>query len=497
MAVSNGNLGLDAFDHVIVLMMENRSFDNLLGFLYENDQPAHFIGRGERRFRGVAGRGDLTNPDNRRPPALYPVRKAPLETPEDMCHPCPDPGEEHSPHINRQLYGEDPVPPSALAEPAPMNGFVIDYIEAVKAQIAIDGEEATPDVYRRIMNCFTPEALPVTNGLARQFACSDEWFCSVPSQTFCNRSFFHSGQSNGWVNNSPFLKWTGNHSPTIFERLSGKFATGDDWRIYWDHKDVAPMTKLIHPTLLHRRYGGHFRTFEKFKDDCATGDLPAYTFIQPRLIFDHNDMHPPVSLVRKVHSSLLAGELLINEVYDAVRKGTRWMRTLLVITFDEHGGCYDHWPPPTGAAPPVADPPYELEKGFRFDRFGVRVPTIFVSPYVAPGTVVRADGDTPFDHTSMIRTLCEKWDLEGLTDRDRAAPDFASVFNLRRDDGRAETPAFTPRPYTPISVKDAHGSLLSSFQRALGHLIGHHRGVQVPHDVETVGDLLGHVAADR
>ena len=82
------------------------------------------------------------------------------------------------------------------------------------------------------------------------------------------------------------------------DRLSEKLEPGHDWRLYWDHQDILPMTKLIHPGLLHRRYHGHFRSMERFADDCRTGDLPAYTFIQPRLIVNHNDMHPPVSLVR-------------------------------------------------------------------------------------------------------------------------------------------------------------------------------------------------------
>lgn len=484
--------GLDAFDHLIVLMMENRSFDNLLGYLYEHEKPECFIGRGEHRFRGVAARSDLVNPDDREPPALFPVRKAPFATAEDMCHPCPDPGEVYTPNINRQLYGSPVVPNDVreLPDPAPMNGFVRDYIAAIKEQILIDSVAPTPENYARIMACFTPEALPITTGLARHFACSDEWFCSVPSQTFCNRSFVHSAQSHGFVGNASYLKWLGNTAPTIFERLSGNFTAGRDWRVYWDHQDLEPMTKLIHPRLAHRRFRDRFRSFADFARDCAAGELPAYTFIQPRLIFNHNDMHPPVALVREVHSSLLAGELLINEVYDAVRNGPRWPRSLLVITFDEHGGCYDHWPPPLGAAPPHRDPPYELEHGFRFDRFGVRVPTILVSPGIAPGTVVRAAGDTPFDHTSLISTMCRKWQLQPLTDRDRAAPDVGEVFSLGREDARLETPSFTPRPYIPISVAAAHGSLLNGFQLELGRLIGRHRGRAVPQHVRTAGELF-------
>ncbi len=491
----DGAASLDRFDHLIVLMMENRSFDNLLGYLYEDDRPAQFIGRGEPEFRGVAGRVDLANPDSGSSPRLVPVGKAPYATPLDMCHPCPDPGEFYRPHVNRQVYGVDVVPPdvSLLPEPAPMNGFVQDYIRAIKSQEAWDGVEPLYEHYRVIMNCFTPEAAPVLNGLARAFAVSDEWFSSVPSQTFCNRSFAHSGQSRGFVTNSDYIKWRGNTAPTIFERLSGAFPPGDDWRIYWDHQDILPITRLIHPALKHEGYDQHFRSFATFAADCASGDLPAYTFIQPRLILNHNDMHPPVVLNPRVQSSVLAGELLISEVYDAVRTGRNWMRTLLVITFDEHGGCYDHWPPPLGAAPPTPSAGYPLEEGFRFDRFGVRVPAIFVSPCVAPGTVIRAPGATPFDHTSLIRTLCLRWGLEALTDRDRAAPDIGAVLTLSGDEARTTTPDIAPRPYVPISEGQAHDGLLSGFQRDLAGLIADVLGKRLTRDLVRVKDFFEQV----
>ncbi|MCP5120468.1 MAG: phosphoesterase, partial [bacterium] len=330
--------------------------------------------------------------------------------------------------------------------------------------------------YRVIMNSFPAEAAPVINGLSRAFAVSDEWFCSVPSQTFCNRSFFHSGQSHGYVTNSDYIKWRHNTHPTIFDRLTARLGAGEDWRVYWDHQDILPITQLINPGLDH----GDFRNFDDFADDCRKGDLPAYSFIQPRLIFNHNDMHPPVWLNLFVHSSILAGELLLNEVYNAVRTGKKWERTLLVIIFDEHGGCYDHWPPPLGATPPTRNPDYPLERDFRFDRVGVRVPAIFISPYVHPGTVIRALGDTPFDHTSMIKTICRRWELDGLTDRDRAAPDFLDVLSLPPDKARLETPAFQPRPYSLPAASHANEAPLSDFQHDLVRSIAHRLGKDLP-----------------
>lgn len=162
----------------------------------------------------------------------------------------------------------------------------------------------------------------------------------------------------------------------------------------------------------------------QFLEDAATGKLPSYAFIEPRLFINHNDMHPPVTVLGKTQpSSALAGDILVNQVYDAIRRsssptGSNARNTLLVITFDEHGGCYDHVPPPAAVPPDASAPAGQM--GFRFDRFGVRVPTILVSAYVEPGSVIGA----PLDHGSILKTVETKWGLGHLTERDRAAQDI-------------------------------------------------------------------------
>lgn len=485
---------LASVDHVVVLVLENRSFDNLFGYLYEHEPPRRFLGRGEPAFRGVAGRTDLANDDGGSPPLRVPVAKAPWQSPDDMCQPSPDPGEYYRPHVNRQVYGRDDVPGDAaqLPDPAPMSGFVQDYIRAIREQEFWDGVPPTPERFARIMHSFPPEATPVLSGLARAFAISDEWFASVPTQTWPNRSFLHSGQSHGFVTNADFLKWRHNTAPTVFEQLDRHAPGGGGWRVYWDHQDLAALTRHIHPQLHDRRYDPNFVPFERFADDCARGDLPGYAFIQPRLIINHNDMHPPVVPNQRVHSSILAGEVLVNAIYDAVRTGPRWANTLLVITFDEHGGTYDHWPPPRATAP-TPTPDYPLQDGFAFNRFGVRVPALFISPRVEPGTVVRARGEVPFDHTSLLRTLSLRWDLPSLTLRDRTAPDFAHVLTLGPEEARLEAPAFTARPYQPLSAAEAGESLLSGMQRGLGHLIADTLGRRLPEGLRTVGELFHHL----
>jgi phospholipase C len=129
------------------------------------------------------------------------------------------------------------------------------------------------------------------------------------------------------------------------------------------------------------------------------------------------------------------GEQLVHDVYYALRNGPNWTGTLLIITYDEHGGCYDHVPPPSGAVPPDAT---AGEFGFDFTRFGVRVPTLLVSPRIVAGTVFRAPQNaTPFDHTSILKTVERRWNLPPLTRRDAAAPDLGDVLTLaspRTDD---------------------------------------------------------------
>ena len=486
------------FDHLVVLMLENRSFDHLLGFLYEDGSPRHFVPDEDRQFRGVAGRTDLGNFDAGSPPQFYPVTRAPYLTLDDMARPFPDPGEELYPHMNHQLYGRDDGPTEQdLTRPAPMSGFVTDYLRTYRKKyrlFRLDARDA--QLAAELMRCFPPQATPVLSGLARDYAVSDAWFASVPSQTYCNRSFLHAADSSDFVHNASYGKWSQNRAPTIFEKLAERFglsSSGGGFRVYWDPLDPFPITRLIHRSLYDHRFDDAFVNMDVFERDCAQGTLPAYAFIQPRVMINNNDMHPAVLPHQNGHSSILAGDALVARVYDALRRGPRWQRTLLVILFDEHGGTYDHVPPPVGVMPPHKKPPYELEQGFGFDRLGARVPALFVSPYIEPGTVVRALGNVPFDHTSVIKTLCRRFDLPSLTDRDRAAPDFLHVLNRpagnpRRD---AETPTFVPRAHTVVKLEDARKVPLSDLQHAICGLLSHQRGRIVQH-FATVGDALDH-----
>jgi phospholipase C len=447
------------FDHLVVLMFENRSFDNILGFLYP---PGHVPGG--QTYDGAAN-GDYANDG---PTGRIPVHLYTGETDFIMRSPTPDPGEEY-PHVNTQLFGTIDPPGNAavgfkqMAPPfnAPpagatpdMGGFVKDYINTFTET---QGREPTPDEYDVIMGCFSPEMLPVTSTIARNFAVYDAWFCGVPSQTFCNRSFFNASTSSGFVTNDGgpggYLKWEKNLAPTIFNRLE---EAGISWAVYFDESQVVSLTGFINMPALQPYWKSHFRTMDRFHADAAAGKLPAYSFIEPRLIFDHNDMHPPVPsfeipgrdgpVVVGAIDDVRAGEKLLHEVYTAIRTsatpdGSNAMNTLFLITFDEHGGTYDHVPPPAAVPPgPVTDP----EMGFTFDRLGVRVPAIAVSAWTRAGTIIHDE----MHHAAGVATLCRRHGLKPLTARDENARDLTNTFNLTEPRQPWDWPETTPQ-YVP------------------------------------------------
>ena len=269
-----------------------------------------------------------------------------------MDTPDPDPGEEH-PHANTQLYGtvspetnrfssvRDMMPPyNAPSDPGQeptMQGFITDYINAFKTEM---GELPKYDDYAQIMAYYIPSQLPVVTTLARGFACFDHWFCEVPSQTYCNRSFIHAASSSGFVNNHPVGKFESeNDAPTIFERLED---AGKTWKVYVDPEQLVPATALIHARRLMPRFADRFRTILDFYSDAKEGELPNYSFIEPNMLHPHTDMHPPGScrLRHELHikpsNAMLGGELLLARVYEAVRDGvnlqdgkSNWTNTLL------------------------------------------------------------------------------------------------------------------------------------------------------------------------
>jgi phospholipase C len=264
----------------------------------------------------------------------------------------------------------------------------------------------------RFSRNFTLEQVPVITTLAKHFAVCDHWFASAPCQTWPNRWFVHTGTADRRENNAPV------HLPnvlTIYNRF--ELVNNNSWKIYFH--DIAQTHTLLQLFLM----GDHFHFYSQFQADCQNNTLPAYSFIEPQYYpdFGHseNDQHPP--------SVVTLGEQLIADVYNSLRASAAWPKSLLIITYDEHGGCYDHVPPPTAVSP---EKPINGQV-FSFDRYGVRVPTVVVSPYVATGAIFGKKSGAPYDHTSIIATLRKRFDLgEPLTARDAGAPDLDDVLAL-------------------------------------------------------------------
>lgn len=422
-------------DHLLVLLFENRSFDDLFGYLYRPDERPE--------FEGVLGH-PLSNPVPPEFRAGGPERVR-VHPAVGLDVPDPDPGEEY-PYVNTQLFGLIDPPENARASPgevhppynapapgrpATMDGFVRDYIASFQRAL---GRPPRADEYAQILACHTPDQVPVLAGLARGFACFDHWFCEVPSQTYANRSFVHAGTSSGMVlNTHPGRSFpTDNDAETIFERLS---ARGLDWAVYYDRHQLVALTGLLHARRLERYFRTHFRTHAELFDDIARGRLPNYGFIEPCMVPPHTDMHPPGAARwrRRLHlprpSPIRAGERLLARLYEAIRDsrspvGSNWQNTALLVSFDEHGGTFDHVVPPAVAPPDPGAPPGEM--GFRFDRSGLRVPTVLVSAWVEPGRLVQAE----YRATSILRTLRERWDLgPPLTGRDAVAADLGPLLD--------------------------------------------------------------------
>ncbi len=424
-----GSLG--KIEHVVVLMLENRSFDCILGRLYPKSDA----------FDGLAG--NETNPDSGGRPVQ--VWNGAGTGRQVMTTPDPDPGELWV-DMNTQIFGTPTVP----SPPAPtMGGFVKSYLQQT---------DQPPASYaaNSVMHYFSPEQVPVISRLARQFAVCDRWHASAPNQTWPNRFFVHTATANGYVNNSP------THFPyemdTIFNRIH-YYGVPNGWKVYFhDVPQSLTLAKLWD-------HLDRFRFYEEFRHDARQGTLPAYSFIEPRYFSDvtlPNDQHPP-------HVVTL-GEQLMADVYNSLRSGPGWTKTLFVITYDEHGGCFDH------VSPPAARPPSAIPAApFNFDRYGVRVPAVIISPYVRQATVLRPQGTTPFDHTSIIATLRKRFSLgPPLTPRDEVAPDLDAALTLENPDNLGPE-AVQALPYVPdpADVGAARQRPLNDMQEALLRLAAH------------------------
>jgi phospholipase C len=310
---------LSAIKHIVQLMLENRSFDQMLGFLYQSTGNKSPTGQD---FDGLTG--DESNQDDTGKEVK--VFKIDDKADHPYLMPGGDPGEGFH-NTNYQLFSTDAPAPGTVAT---NRGFVINFKASIASDIAKHFKDTLAGTKPSdIMGMYAPEMLPVMSGLAKGFAVCDRWFSSAPTQTIPNRAFANAGTSQGHLDNHVKVFTC----PSIFGKLSEK---NIDWAIYGYNRN--PLTRLDFPDTqsADETHFGHFRDFQ---NRAAEGTLPAYTFLEPDFGSGGNSQHP--------NYDVSAGEKLIHDVYYALRDGPGWNDTLLLITYDEHDADYHN----TGLSP--------------------------------------------------------------------------------------------------------------------------------------------------
>jgi phospholipase C len=353
-------------EHVFVLMLENRSFDHLFGL-----SDIHGVPPPPSKFRFANGASDR------------------------LSH---DPPHEYDNVVQQVADGA-------------MTGFR-----------AVGGDDA--------MRGFDAQRLPVLSALAQNSLLMDNWFSSMPGPTWPNRFFAHAASSGGLDNspsglsvdqavNSPLYSYRFD-AGHIFDRLVRE---GRTWRVY--HDDAFPQVLALRGMVDKRLDRTFFRSFSEFSGDVANEYDITYTFIEPsydpiRNYANGNSQHPL--------GSVAAGEALVKCVYESIFSGHTGARSVLLVVWDEHGGFFDHVPPP--AAVPPGDTPLNHDRavsprGCKFDRLGVRVPALLVSPWLTSGLGSQVFPGQVFDHASIISSLRMTFGLgDPLTARDRDAPSW-------------------------------------------------------------------------
>jgi len=401
--------------HVFVLMLENRSFDHMLGFSGMRGHDA--VNGGSTQINGLTG--SEANTFNGRP---YPV----IRGADNVM--SADPGHEFT-NVLEQLCGAGVTYPAGSQYPAINNtGFVSSY--------GASGGAAKPG---EVMKCFAPAQLPMLVALAQEFAVCDNWHASMPGPTWPNRMFVHAASSGG-LDHSPtteeIVGWEtiGGFqfkAGSIFDALKRK---GVSRRLYAgdDFPMVAALKGISLSDILH--YGN-------FASDLSQPTYPyGYVFIEPS--YDVLNEYKNSSSQHPL-TDVTLGEGLIKETYEAIRNSPHWNSSVLIITWDEHGGFYDHAIPPGAVAPGDTAPQDKHNQfGFTFEQYGPRVPAIVISPMV-PKNVI---DHRLYDHASIPATIEAFFGVKPLTQRDAKAGRLDLLLSLNTP--RTDTPATLPSPTT-------------------------------------------------
>ena len=375
-------------DTIVIAMMENRSFDH------------YFQKIGTVGVEADVAPDDFTNPDTEgNPVAIHPANSYCFV---DTAH--------NFAAIERQING------------GLMDGFVITNAGNHEAPAPglelIEGERA--------MAYYTEADIPLTYFLAQNFSIGDRYFASTPTQTWPNRAYLFAATSFGESNND----FATNVDKTIFDYLNQRGVT---WKFYATGLPTMGIVALA--KLGDYSAAGNLVNIADFAIDAANGNLPQVAFVDPDGTSDpgihHSDEHPP--------AIMQIGQKWLGEIIDALARSPHWDRSAMFITYDEHGGLYDHVVPPASCPP---DDRYE-EPGVRFTQYGIRVPFLVISPFAKRGYVSHA----LYDHTSILRFVEARFVIPALTNRDANAEAPWDVFDF-------DSPPNADPPAVPIPEVD-------------------------------------------
>ena len=403
------SLGLDNLKHIVVLMMENRSFDHMLGALKAEDP----------RINGLTGQESNLDTTNE------PAKVQPSAQFQSQLDPDPD---HHFPAVHKQLFFGTAGPPALPS----MGGFVQSYYD----------QQRSVSHSRKIMNYFAIDKLVVLHTLARNFAVFNGWFSSIPGPTICNRAFAHYGTSFGQVGMDMF--YVKAPFKSTYERM---LEAGHTAKLYY----YDPSSSTMEIVNLLKNQPQIFGTYQQFLADCTKGTLPEYSFVEPNYT-DHTGEGGGEELASDQHPDhdVQAGEVFIASIYNAIRQNPDlWKSTVLLIVYDEHGGIFDHVPPPACTPDGYSATAQDTGIGqpFAFDRLGVRVPAILISPWIAEKTVVPGPEDAlkgrTFEHASIPATVTQHFigAYDTRSPREKSAQTFLDLLTdqMRPD---ADCPVF-------------------------------------------------------
>jgi phospholipase C len=422
-------------EHVVYCMLESRSFDNVLGWLYERGKQdgLNWIGPNTDGFRGLDA--SMTNPlPGGQQAFVSQYMGGSLSNGFVLGGPAQDPWHDNSDVLMQMFQGYQGY---AERKQPTMDGFAWNQNTAA------------------VLSSFTPQQLSVLNGLAEEFAVSDDWFSSVPGGTDMNRGFSVSGSAYNrlgtWEGGKAYQDWPdAAHRQSLWKTL---WSHGhQDWKIYYSILwEKAVFTHQLYlkgqipevdaawakAALDAESYGNlpnseWIAPLQQFYDDVKKDALPRFSYLEPAWVGSECTSYHPGSSSTGL-DSVVPGERALNAIYEALSDDeTVWSKTLLVVTFDKNGGLFDHVPPPYASKPW----PNDVADGFEFDLMGPRVPAIFASPWIKPRTVLRSDGGQSFDSTSFAATLLNWYGITreawGLGDRITEVPTFETVFTERK-----------------------------------------------------------------